>query len=104
MAAFEAVVSLGLAVAYLLAGPVLKVLGPQATYRLGGLSALAAALVLLPMLALRRDDGPGGASAVEESAPTPEAEPVGEVVTGSPRYTSAEALETESVEAERRTA
>jgi len=60
MAAFEAVVSLGLAAAYLMAGPVLKVLGPQATYRLGGLSALAAALVLLPLLALRRDDGPGG--------------------------------------------
>ena len=64
MAAFEAVVSLGLAAAYLMAGPVLKALGPQATYRLGGLSALAAALLLLPMLALRRDDGPGGASAV----------------------------------------
>ena len=105
MAAFEAVVSLGLAAAYLMAGPVLKVLGPQATYRLGGLSALAAALVLLPLLALRRDDGPGGgASAVNGSTPAPEAEPVGEVVTGSPRYTSAEALETESVEAERRTA
>ena len=104
MAAFEAVVSLGLAVAYLLAGLVLKALGPQATYRLGGLSALAAALVLLPMLALRRDDGPVAASAVDESTPAPEAEPVGEVVTGSPRYTSAEALETESVEAERRTA
>jgi hypothetical protein len=104
MAAFEAVVSLGLAVAYLMAGPVLKVLGPQATYRLGGLSALAAALVLLPLLALRRGDGPGGASAVDGSAPAREAEPVGEVVTGSPRYTSAEALETESVEAERRTA
>jgi hypothetical protein len=55
-------------------------------------------------LALRGDDGPGGASAVDGSTPAPEAEPVGEVVTGSPRYTSAEALETESVEAERRTA
>ena len=82
MAAFEAVVSLGLAAAYLMAGPVLDALGPQATYRLGGLSALAAALLLLPLLALRRDDGPGGASAVDGSAPAPEAEPVGEVLTG----------------------
>ena len=56
------------------------------------------------MLALRRDDGPGGASAVDGSAPDSEAETVGEVLTGSPRYTSAEALETEPVEAERRTA
>ena len=100
MAAFEAVVSLGLAAAYLMAGPVLKVLGAQATYRLGGLSALAAALLLLPMLALRRDDGPGGASEADRSAPLPEAEPVGEVLTGSPRYTSAEALETEPVASE----
>jgi hypothetical protein len=73
-------------------------------HRLGGLSALAAALLLLPMLALRRDDGPGGASAIDGSAPAPEAEPVGEVLTGSPRYTSAEALETEPVAVERRTA
>jgi len=96
MAAFEAVVSLGLAAAYLMAGPVLKALGPQATYRLGGLSAMAAALLLLPLLALRRDDGPGGATADEEGA-AEASEPIGEVVTGSPRYTSAEALETEPV-------
>ena len=104
MAAFEAVVSLGLAAAYLMAGPVLRALGPQATYRLGGLSALAAAMLLLPMLALRGDDGPGGASEADGSAPALEAEPVGEVLTGSPRYTSAEALETEPAAVERRTA
>jgi len=105
MAGFEAVVSLGLAAAYLMAGPVLKALGPQATYRLGGLSALAAALLLLPMLALRRDDGPGGADAEEANEALEETEPIGEVVTGSPRYTSAEALEAEPVvEPERRSA
>jgi hypothetical protein len=60
-------------------------------------------LLLLPLLALRHDDDPG-ASAVDGPAPAPEAEPVGEVLTGSPRYTSAEALETEPVAVERRTA
>ena len=105
MAAFEAVVSLGLAAAYLMAGPVLSALGPQATYRLGGLSALGAALLLLPMLALRGDDDPAGAEPNDDAVPSFEAEPVGEVVTGSPRYTSAEALEVEpAVEGERRTA
>ena len=105
MAAFEAVVSLGLAAAYLMAGPVLRALGPQATYRLGGLSALAAALLLLPMLALRTEDGPGGASVADEQEALQESEPIGEVVTGAPRYTSAEALEAEPGGApERRTA
>lgn len=105
MAGFEAVVSLGLAAAYLMAGPVLRALGPQATYRLGGISAMAAAALLLPMLALRRDDGPGGAAAEEAHEAPQETEPIGEVVTGSPRYTSAEALEAEPViEPERRSA
>jgi MFS family permease len=96
MAAFEAVLSFGLAVAYLMAGPVLEALGPQATYRLGGVSALAAALLLVPLLALRRIGGPGdGATTAAEGEVRDHEEPLGEVVTGSPRYTSAEALETE---------
>ena len=105
MAAFEAVVSLGLAVAYLLAGPVLDHFGPQVTYRIGGISALAAALLLVPMLRLR-SGGSGPAAAVGEPEPEPErAEPLGEVVTGGPRYASAEALEAAPApEPERRTA
>jgi MFS family permease len=73
MAAFEAVISLGLAVSYLLAGPVLEVFGPRSTYRIGGVTAGLAALALLPLLKLRRE------------APTPEPAPA--------RYTSAEELD-----------
>jgi MFS family permease len=93
MAAFEAAVSLGLAVAYLMAGPVLRAVGPQVSYRLGGLSALAAALLLLPMLRLRSGgDDPADAGDAREIEPE-RAEPLGEVITGGPRYASAEALE-----------
>lgn len=53
MAAFEAVLSLGLAAAYLLAGPVLEAIGPRAVYVVGGAAALAAAFVLLPLGRLR---------------------------------------------------
>ena len=101
MAAFEAVVSFGLAAAYIAAGPVLKALGPQPTYRLGGLSALAAALLLLPLLALRAPRGGGPddpASAGEPEERLEPEEPLGEVLTGSPRYTSAESLESEPFE------
>jgi MFS family permease len=93
MAAFEAAVSLGLAVAYLLAAPVLRAVGPQATYRIGGVSALAAALLLLPMLRLRRDGGGGRAASAPSERELERSEPLGEVVTGAPRYASAEALE-----------
>jgi MFS family permease len=93
MAAFEAVVSFGLAAAYLMAGPVLRALGPQATYRLGGVSALAAALLLLPLLALRRTSDPTDAARAAPAEPLAREEPLGDVVTGAPRYTSAEALE-----------
>jgi MFS family permease len=55
MAAFDAVISFGLAVAYVLAGPVLSAVGPRTVYRIGGLSALGATLVLLPLLRLRRE-------------------------------------------------
>jgi len=49
MAAFEAALSLGLAVAYVFAGPVLNAVGPQRVYLLGGLAAAVATLVLLPL-------------------------------------------------------
>lgn len=68
MAAFEALLSLGLFVAYLLAVPVLRATQPQRVYLLGGLAAAGAAVVLLPMLALRRETAevPG---AVREAPP-----------------------------------
>jgi len=99
MAGFEAALSLGLAVAYLLAGPVLKHVGPQATYRIGGVSALAAAILLLPLLRLRHGSDPDAAAGDDEPvrAPEPIGEPMGQMVAGEvPRYASAEALETAS--------
>ena len=53
MAAFDAVLSLGLAVAYVFAGPVLNALGAQGVYLVGGVTATAATLVLLPMLRIK---------------------------------------------------
>jgi MFS family permease len=52
VAAFEAVLSFGLAVAYIAAGPVLQVLSPQAVYRVAALGAGGALLILLPLLRL----------------------------------------------------
>ncbi len=52
MAAFDAVISFGLAIAYVFAGPVLRAVGPQNVYRIGGISAAAATLVLAPLLRL----------------------------------------------------
>ncbi len=54
MAAFDAVLSLGLAVAYLLAGPVLHLVGPKGVYALGGVAAAVAAVVLVPLLRFGR--------------------------------------------------
>ncbi len=55
MAAFEALISLGLFVAYLLAIPLLRAIEPQRIYLLGGIAAAAAAVVLVPLLTLRRE-------------------------------------------------
>jgi MFS family permease len=79
MAAFEAILSLGLVIAYLLAGPVLRAVGPQPVYRIGGLTALLAAIALAPLVRLRRE---------------PQRDQPEEVVS-APRYTSAEALDRE---------
>jgi MFS family permease len=56
-AAFEAVLSLGLAVAYVAAAPVLRAVGPQGVYRVGGVAALVAAAILFPLLRLRAEEG-----------------------------------------------
>ena len=57
MAAQEAVLSLGLAIAYLAAGPVLRAVGPQAVYVIAGVFALGATVILLPLVRLRADGG-----------------------------------------------
>jgi MFS family permease len=98
MAAFEAAISLGLGVAYVLAGPVIEAVGPQPTYVVGGVTALLAAITLVPLLALRRT-APDGAPATrrEEEGEEAEREIEADVAPPipSPRYTSAEALEFE---------
>ncbi|MBI3647298.1 MAG: MFS transporter [Actinobacteria bacterium] len=76
LAAFDGVLSLGLAVAYLAAGPVLHMLGPKRVYAVGGAGALLAGLLLLPLLELRRETGgpgeaPGGPREVGEEATLP---------------------------------
>lgn len=57
MAGFDALLSVGIAIAYVFAGPVLKALGPKGVYGIGGASAAVAALLLLPMLRLHQETG-----------------------------------------------
>jgi hypothetical protein len=72
---------------------VLEHVGPQPTYRIGGVTALAAAIVLMPLLRLRQEHHVPGAGSSDEDVAA-HAEPVGEVIAGEvPRYASAEALE-----------
>jgi MFS family permease len=64
MAALEAVLSLGLAISYVAAGPVLRVVAPQTAYVIAGVFAVGATFVLLPILRLRADGGrPSGPGA-----------------------------------------
>jgi MFS family permease len=89
MAAFEAVLSLGLAIAYILAGPVLRAVGPQPVYRIGGLTALVAALTLSPLIRLRH------ASEIEPAAQPERHED--DVYEASRRFTSADSMDGEPV-------
>jgi hypothetical protein len=88
MAAFEAVLSLGLAIAYILAGPVLRAVGPQPVYRIGGLTALVAALTLSPLIRLRH---------APEIEPGSQSERHEDVHEGSRRFTSADSMDGEPV-------
>jgi len=79
-AAFEAVLSLGLAFAYIVAAPVLRAIGPQPVYRVGGVAAMLAAAILFPLVRLRPDQegSPLDAAATEaivEMAAQPAAPP-----------------------------
>jgi MFS family permease len=78
MAAFDAVLSLGLAIAYIFAGPVLSAVGPQRVYLVGGVAATVATFVLLPMWRLGRDEdglpaAGGRATGTPETVVTPPA-------------------------------
>jgi MFS family permease len=68
VAAFEAILSFGLAIAYILAAPVLRAVGPQAVYRVGGVGALCAAVILFPLARLGRDADVDAASTVDRGA------------------------------------
>jgi len=106
-AGFEAVLSIGLAAGYLMAGPVLGVVSPQGAYRIGAVGAFIAAIWLLPLRAL--DHGGGGTP--RDGAGRPEAadaEAEGAAGTVEPAvpgsivsFTSAEALEAESAPLDR---
>ena len=59
MAALEAVLSLGLVIAYLAAGPLLRLVEAQTVYVIAGVFAVGATLVLLPLIRLTSDGGHG---------------------------------------------
>jgi MFS family permease len=62
VAGFEGILSLGIAIAYVGAGPVLGLLGPKPVYAVGGGAGLLATLILLPLL---RGGAPGTGVGVE---------------------------------------
>jgi MFS family permease len=109
-AAFEAVLSIGLAVGYGMAGPLLHVVSPQGAYRLSAVAGLMAAIWLLPLRKLDtpRAGGDGTPPTVPRGEPEEDAgaeqepEPMvgGRTEPAVPgtfgaRFTSAEALEAE---------
>lgn len=73
MAAFDAVLSLGLAFAYILAGPALQALGPRHVYLLGGVAAVLATLVLLPLRHLGEQEREGLEASSDEVVVAPPA-------------------------------
>jgi hypothetical protein len=63
---------LGLAVAYLAAGPVLRAVGAQTVYVIAGVFALGATVVLLPLVRLRADESRTGGLGPALPEPTTE--------------------------------
>lgn len=110
MAAFEAVISLGLAVSYIVAGPMLQAVGPQGTYLIGGVAALAAAVMLAPLRRLRQTGepdevsppaAPGAAVLGEPVAPPLMSEPFPARPVVEPRVSGSLVASPETPEAER---
>jgi MFS family permease len=75
MAASEATWQLALPASYLIAGAILGVVGPQGVYALGGVAAVLAAIILIPVLVQMRREG---ASAPEHLDRDAAVEPAGE--------------------------
>jgi MFS family permease len=74
LAAFDAVLSLALALAYIVAGPVLAAIGPQKVYLIGGIAAVAATAVLYPLRHLRPTATERSEAEIAEAAAGLEAE------------------------------
>jgi MFS family permease len=72
MAAQEAVLSFGLAIAYLAAGPLLRVVSAQSVYVIAGVFAVGATIVLLPLVRLRADGGRSAGPGRDVRQPTVE--------------------------------
>jgi MFS family permease len=70
MAAFEALISLGLFIAYLAAIPLLRIVEPQRIYLIGAVGAGLATLLLLPLLSLRREAVEAEAEAARPVVPS----------------------------------
>jgi MFS family permease len=70
MAALEAVLSLGLVIAYLAAGPLLRVVEAQTVYVIAAVFAVGATVVLLPLLRLKADGGRTGEPGHDVRQPT----------------------------------
>jgi MFS family permease len=62
MAVSDGAWQLALGIAFLIAGPVLAIVGPQGTYSIGGAAAAITALALLPMLRRAAEPAPGARS------------------------------------------
>ena len=71
MAALEAVLSLGLAIAYLAAGPILRLVEAQTVYVIAGVFAVGATLVLLPLIRLKTDGEHGRETGPANVVPQP---------------------------------
>jgi hypothetical protein len=65
MAASDAIVHTALAMGFGLAGPLLRLAGPQGVYAIGGAAAAVAALLFVPMVR----SGRASAAVGEETAP-----------------------------------
>jgi MFS family permease len=71
IAGFEALASIGLAIAYVAAGPMLSAVGPRVLYRITGVTAAVSFVLLLPLLRVANDVAEPEVAAEVGSAPTP---------------------------------
>ena len=95
MAASEATWQLALPAEYLLAGAIIGMVGPQGVYALGGVAAVLATIVLIPvLLQLRRENraraaDPGAGGSAPATYPSEAADRVVEEPSAAGRSTAA---------------